>query len=50
MAWCLIKHRDNFTFTFTYNINILPIQISEDWPLNKLSSINGKGKVAPMFF
>jgi len=18
MAWCLVKHRDNFTFTFTY--------------------------------
>jgi hypothetical protein len=18
MAWCLLKHRDNFTFTFTY--------------------------------
>jgi len=20
MAWCLVKHRDNFTFTFTLSI------------------------------
>jgi hypothetical protein len=20
MAWCLVKHRDNFTFTFTLNV------------------------------
>jgi hypothetical protein len=20
MAWCLVKHRNNFTFTFTFNL------------------------------
>jgi hypothetical protein len=20
IAWCLVKHRDNFTFTFTYDV------------------------------
>jgi hypothetical protein len=23
MAWCLVKHRDNFTFTFYYSYSIL---------------------------
>jgi hypothetical protein len=23
MAWCLVKHRDNFTFTFTLQIHYL---------------------------
>jgi hypothetical protein len=22
MAWCLVKHRDNFTFTFTLQMSI----------------------------
>jgi len=21
MAWCLVKHRDNFTFTLAFNVN-----------------------------
>jgi hypothetical protein len=25
MAWCLVKHRDNFTFTFHYIIILLSI-------------------------
>jgi len=23
VAWCLVKHRDNFTFTFTFINNVL---------------------------
>jgi hypothetical protein len=38
MAWCLVKHRDNFTFTFTesregnINLNLTEIRCkSSDW-------------------
>jgi hypothetical protein len=26
MAWCLVKHRDNFTFTFTVKTKIMEFQ------------------------
>jgi hypothetical protein len=33
MAWCLVKHRDNFTFTFTNGIMIyqkLKVLVADD--------------------
>jgi hypothetical protein len=30
MAWCLVKHRDNFTFTFTATREILAYRESAD--------------------
>jgi hypothetical protein len=39
MAWCLVKHRDNFTFTFT-----LPTGIESK------GKCKGKGKVIPGSF
>jgi hypothetical protein len=28
MAWCLVKHRDNFTFTFLKTVNVLSLSLS----------------------
>jgi hypothetical protein len=30
MAWCLVKHRDNFTFTFTYGVKLETIILDKN--------------------
>jgi hypothetical protein len=38
MAWCLVKHRDNFTFTLPFYANITAVNIKLRAVLMKLSA------------
>jgi len=40
MAWCLVKHRNNFTFTFTFTGQRISDDWLEDWDSNPATGRN----------
>jgi hypothetical protein len=43
MAWCLVKHRDNFTFYFTFTFTFTLLAAYESWGNGGMTHPSGSG-------